>query len=149
MSVCIEVTCRDVEVSREMRHLVLAHADALRDYENVVELCHVIIRHRGAAVASHHGYSAAIDLVLRDGRTFEACLRDRHVYFESLEGAVDEAFRELQCWLHDMTPIWRREPGEYVPSGCMLGVDPIDRPEDSTPPGVMTTSLRGTHYFVG
>lgn len=149
MPVCIEITCRDIEVSRSTRELVLAHSHALQEYADVIDVCHVIIRRRGSGANAKAGYSVSIDLILHDGRAVAACLRDRHLYFEGLRAALDEAFHELRCWLHDMVPAWRESPQEYVPCGCLYSSDPIDRPDDLVEPHIMHPALRGTHYFVG
>lgn len=149
MSVCIEITCRDAEVSSKTRQLVLGRAQVVDDYADLVELCHVIIRRRGAGGGTGRGFAVSIDLILRGGRTVASCLRDRHVYFETLEAAVDEAFHELRCWLHDVAPAWREEAGEYACRGYSCELDPFDRLDDHIEPQVMVHSLVGAHHFVG
>lgn len=145
----VQVTCRDEETSRRTRRLVSAHAPALQEYGDLVELCHVIIHHRAAPAHADRGYAVAIDLILHDGRAVEACLRDRHIYFEYLESAVDEAFHELRCWLREMAPHWRQTPPDYVPCGCILCTCPIDRPEDVTELCIVDAAECGAHHFVG
>ncbi len=147
MSVCIEITCIDVEVSSRTRRLVLAHAQVLRDFADLFEVCHVIIRKRGGG--SRRGFAVSIDLIRRDGRALPACLRDRQVYFESLETAIDEAFHELRCWLLDMAPTWRRKPSATPGWGCACEPEPIDHPDDLFEPQIAVPALAGTHHFVG
>jgi len=148
MSVFIEITCIDVEVSSKTRRLVLAHAQVVHKFADLFEVCHVIIRRRSGG-GPGCGFAVSIDLIRRDGRAVAACLRDRQVYFESLDAAIDEAFHELQCWLHDMAPTWRHQPSAIPSRGCACELEPIDRPDDSLEPIVTPRALCGSHHFVG
>ena len=149
MSPSIEITCRDFEVSSRTRQLVLAHAQVIHEFADLIELCHVIIRRRGAGGASGRGYAVSIDLIRCGGRAVAACLRDRHVYFETLEAAIDEAFHELRCWLDDVAPAWRNEAAAYPSPGCCCELEAVDRSDDLVEPHIAAHAIAGTHYFVG
>lgn len=149
MPVCIEVTCRDVDVSMRTRQLVLAEAQFVHDFDDLIQVCHVIIRRRVASQALSRGYAVSIDVIRRDGRAVATCLPDRHIYFETPETAIHEAFRGLRCWLRNMAAARRGVAGKHAGADHSCDLEPIDRPDDLVEPHVAAPALWGSHHFVG
>lgn len=151
MSTLIEVTCRDAEVSAAMRRTVLAHADALDEFSDVVRVCHAILRSGPGPAPDQPAWSVRLDLVLAEGRTVAADLLDRKRPFDSLEEAVATAFDELEAWLRDMAPMWRaaarlrrslhqREEEES---------EPLCDPIAESGAFLAAPEMHGTHHYVG
>ncbi len=151
MSTLIEVTCRDAEVAPAMRRTVLAHADVLDEFSDVIRVCHVILRKGPGSAADRSAWSVRMDVVLREGRTVAADLLDRKRPFETLDEAVATAFEELRGWLHDMAPMWRtaarlrRSLREREADEGESEFEAVDSSNVYLP----TPEMHGTHHYVG
>lgn len=149
MGVCIEITWRDHEVSRDLRRLVRASAESLDEYDDVVELCHVIINDHVHEGAEASGYAVSINLILREGHTVAACLPRQQRSHETIRQAVNEAFHELRRWLRRAAPRWR-DGGEAAPTGAAAaGSDAPTAVADPAELLIAASPLQGSHYYVG
>ncbi len=147
MPLLIEVTCRDVEVTDEMRCSALLHSGAVDEFHDLVRICHVIIRTRRGGPSEARQWSIRINLVLAQGLAVAANLIDRHRWFDDLDEAHHQAFRELRAWLREMAPAWRarlaacEKEKEAGPAALRR-----ERPEEGSLPPLV---LQGTHHYVG
>jgi len=149
MQPMIEVTCRDSDVNERMRQTVLNHAGVLNPYDDLIHLCHVVIQKRPAQLGNARAWSVRLDLVLTDGRTVAANLLDRHRWYERIDEAIDDAFRELGGWLAEVSPGWRLRRRSQREPGSIDQEPRFDDPSELWGEWPEPRVLRGTHHYVG
>ncbi len=148
MPLMIEVTCRDAEVNDEMRCAALLHSGSIDAFHDLVRVCHVIIRARPGSAQGAREWSIRINLVLAEGLAVAANLLDRHRWFDDLDEALHEAFRELRAWLREAAPAWRaRLANHSAEDESVRAADEQGGVEDLI--RLDPLILQGTHHYVG